>query len=1015
MKNTRLILSALIFGGLIVSAQAQIGIPGEAPTPTASSLGRYGDIPVSYYTGNTDISIPLYTINSHGLEMPIVLRYDGSGIPLNALPGWVGHSWALQAGGVITRQMNGRDDEALSPKELPGANRVHSYFQSYNYLYDCVRSKNYSALEYNCSMRNLYDVEPDVFFFNFMGKTGKFMLDHQGQWRVYSEENLEVINDVNNDDLLTPFISRSPNNNVSLPKTIAGFKIRDDKGYLYEFGYTTDAIEYSRDFLRSASSEIVEHWHATSWYLTKVTDKYGNVLFQLTYERGKFIAQLYNVNYFTKTNISSGNYIWGIFDFTTSSEQFSSATNAITGQLHAPVFLKKITGGGIQIDFTFGANPNLRGDLLFPNLTADNMKSHVNGIEGENFEWMPFYYLQTTNINTAKYQYNPSGSNVKNVLARTCGTTLSRMEIRSIYDNAQWTAFSLSYNSQSRIHLTEVRSVNANGKVYSYKFDYHNFNLLPSSYLTKKIDHWGYYNGMDYSTMNTSSNTTSYESSRNTNATCCLYGMMTRITYPTGGISVIEYEPNSYSKYINRGTASVVSSDGIGGGVRVKSIAEYEDVQKSRLLSKRSFVYTLPNGKSSGELFAKPRYSWANWKGSPAEGSYTYTTFRSSSIVPLANAFGPAVGYTYVEERFGDGGKNVYHYSNISSAMDKRPFLEFRDHSPSPYDKLTERGYKRGRLLDVTYYDGTNSKVSSTAYEYRNDDMERDSVVACNLTALGGGPASCLAGGVYNILYPNYYITKKTETMYFSSGNVVTTTTYTKTENQNMVFQYTNTKGSIKTHSANTVVLNKEVISRNGQSHQVIYQYGGTASYRDLREKYHDLCPSSTWEYLDGRYTKSVQTVYRNEIVNGKQQPVPAYTTENRPSTVDTLYVYEGYTSKGSLSQYRMADGQRVYYGYARDDNFIIWKGVGALAVQIPLADSKVFDTESLLNTLKPSRSANPDLMLTIYTYHPLYGVKSITNPSGYTTYYNIENGFLRDIKDHHKRTLQHFDYNFRQ
>ena len=31
----------------------------DIPTPNAAELGRYGDVPVSYFTGNADISIPL--------------------------------------------------------------------------------------------------------------------------------------------------------------------------------------------------------------------------------------------------------------------------------------------------------------------------------------------------------------------------------------------------------------------------------------------------------------------------------------------------------------------------------------------------------------------------------------------------------------------------------------------------------------------------------------------------------------------------------------------------------------------------------------------------------------------------------------------------------------------------------------------------------------------------------------------------------------------------------------------
>src|SRR5215813_1858006 len=52
------------------------------PSPNAASLGKFGDIPVSPYTGTTDISIPLYTIEAKGVSVPVRLSYHTGGIRL---------------------------------------------------------------------------------------------------------------------------------------------------------------------------------------------------------------------------------------------------------------------------------------------------------------------------------------------------------------------------------------------------------------------------------------------------------------------------------------------------------------------------------------------------------------------------------------------------------------------------------------------------------------------------------------------------------------------------------------------------------------------------------------------------------------------------------------------------------------------------------------------------------------------------------------------------------------------
>ena len=49
-------------------------------TPEASAFKKYGEESVNEYTGTADISVPLYSIKCKDIEIPLVLRYDASGI-----------------------------------------------------------------------------------------------------------------------------------------------------------------------------------------------------------------------------------------------------------------------------------------------------------------------------------------------------------------------------------------------------------------------------------------------------------------------------------------------------------------------------------------------------------------------------------------------------------------------------------------------------------------------------------------------------------------------------------------------------------------------------------------------------------------------------------------------------------------------------------------------------------------------------------------------------------------------
>jgi hypothetical protein len=77
------------------------------PSPDAAALGKYGTIPVGLHTGVPNIEIPLYTIRSGQLELPISLSYHASGIKVDEIASWVGLGWTLNAGGVVTRSIVG--------------------------------------------------------------------------------------------------------------------------------------------------------------------------------------------------------------------------------------------------------------------------------------------------------------------------------------------------------------------------------------------------------------------------------------------------------------------------------------------------------------------------------------------------------------------------------------------------------------------------------------------------------------------------------------------------------------------------------------------------------------------------------------------------------------------------------------------------------------------------------------------------------------------------------------------
>jgi YD repeat-containing protein len=80
-------------------------------SPNVAALGRFGEHPVSLFTGLPTIEIPLYDIATGSVQVPVKLSYHAGGNRVTDWASWVGLGWALQAGGQITRSVVGRPDD----------------------------------------------------------------------------------------------------------------------------------------------------------------------------------------------------------------------------------------------------------------------------------------------------------------------------------------------------------------------------------------------------------------------------------------------------------------------------------------------------------------------------------------------------------------------------------------------------------------------------------------------------------------------------------------------------------------------------------------------------------------------------------------------------------------------------------------------------------------------------------------------------------------------------------------
>ncbi|MBS9461421.1 RHS repeat protein [Flagellimonas sp. 389] len=155
-------------------------------TPNAGTFTIYGDIPVDNSTGIPQIEIPLFTLIEDGVSVPISISYHALGIKVDQLASAVGLNWTLNAGGGIFRQVNDKNDEIgwLHPNGKGTVNP--NWIASQGGLDDYLVQKQIRQSD------ETQDYYPDDFNYSFGGKTGDFIFDANGVLTMEEDTDIRV-------------------------------------------------------------------------------------------------------------------------------------------------------------------------------------------------------------------------------------------------------------------------------------------------------------------------------------------------------------------------------------------------------------------------------------------------------------------------------------------------------------------------------------------------------------------------------------------------------------------------------------------------------------------------------------------------------------------------------------------------------------------------------------------------------------------------------------------------------
>ena len=257
----RIAYAAVILTGWITTAYAQV-IP---PSPNAGAMAKFASTPVNLYTGTPTIQAPLLTLPGRTMSVPVGLGYHASGIKVQEVASSVGLGWALNAGGVITRVVRGLPDDDTNG--YSGSN------QRGNELKPNVA--DYTPAYIGGIGSGQWDAEPDLFYFNVMGRTGQFVLDADQQAHLVPHQNVQIQLET---DAAGAFES---------------WKVTTEDGIVYHFGTEGLARETTEAQVNRIGQADQVVSYTSSWYLTEASAPNSTDKITFTYESGEETSYTY--------------------------------------------------------------------------------------------------------------------------------------------------------------------------------------------------------------------------------------------------------------------------------------------------------------------------------------------------------------------------------------------------------------------------------------------------------------------------------------------------------------------------------------------------------------------------------------------------------------------------------------------------------------------------------------------------------------------------------------------------
>lgn len=149
-------------------------------------------------TGRAVINLPLAGISAYDLSASVTLSHHGGALRVGEGPGNAGMGWNVSMGGYVTREVRGLPDDLNAPTQKGWlvnntATTIQNFTPSADHALTNCTNEQVDWGFMNSTLGSALDSEPDIFYFEAPGISGKFIFGADGLPKTIPYQDIDII------------------------------------------------------------------------------------------------------------------------------------------------------------------------------------------------------------------------------------------------------------------------------------------------------------------------------------------------------------------------------------------------------------------------------------------------------------------------------------------------------------------------------------------------------------------------------------------------------------------------------------------------------------------------------------------------------------------------------------------------------------------------------------------------------------------------------------------------------